>query len=47
MQPPDKGGKEVYIFGPGHMIKMVVMPIHVYGKNKKKNSSPEPLGGLP
>ena len=28
--------------GPGHMTKMVAMPI--YGKNLKKYSSPEPKG---
>ena len=44
MQPSSKGGKKVYIFGPGHMTKMAIMP--VYGKNLKK-SSPEPLGQLP
>ena len=42
MQPLDRGGKKVYIFRPGHMTKMVAMPI--YGKNLKKSSSPEPLG---
>ena len=41
MQPPGKGRKKVYIFGPGHMTKMATMPI--YGKNLKKSSSPEPL----
>ena len=45
MQPTGKGGKKVYIFGPGHMTKMASMPI--YGKNLKKSSSPEPLGRLP
>ena len=30
MQLPGKGGKKVYIFGPGHMIKMAALPI--YGK---------------
>ena len=35
MQPSSKGGKKVYIFGPGHMTKMAALP--VYGKNLKKN----------
>ena len=34
-QPSDRGGKKVYIFGPGHMTKMAAMPI--YNKNLKKN----------
>ena len=42
MQPPGKGEKKVYIFGPGHLIS--IMPI--CSKNMKK-SSPEPLGWLP
>ena len=33
------------IFRPGHISKMVTMPID--GKNLKKSSSPEPLGRLP
>ena len=33
MQPPGKGGKNVYIFGQGHMTKMAAMP--VYGKYLK------------
>ena len=41
MQPPGKGGKKVYIFGPGHMTNMVAMPI--YGKNFRISSSPEHL----
>ena len=45
MQPLDRGGKNVYIFRPGHMTKMAATPI--YGKNLKKSSSPEPLGRLP
>ena len=28
MQSSDKAGKTVYIFGPGHMTKMVAMPIY-------------------
>ena len=40
VEPPWEGGTKVYIFGPGHMTKMVAMPI--YGKNLKKSSSPEP-----
>ena len=31
MQPPGKGGKKVYIFGPGYMTKMATIPIN--GKN--------------
>ena len=34
MQPSGKGRTEVYIFHPGHMTKMAVMPI--CGKNLKK-----------
>ena len=45
MQPLDRDGKKVYIFRPGHLTKMAAMPI--YGKNLKKSSSPELLGGLP
>ena len=26
-QPPGKGGKKVYIFGPDHMTNMATMPI--------------------
>ena len=37
--------ENLYIFGPGHMIKMAVMPI--YDKNLKKSSSQEPLGQFP
>ena len=36
MQPADKGGKKVYIFGPGHMTKVGTVPIH--SKNFKKTS---------
>ena len=39
-EPPWEGATKVYIIGPGHMTKMAAMPI--YGKNLKKNSSPEP-----
>ena len=39
LEPPWEGGTKVYINGPGHMTKMVAMPI--YGKNLKKSSSPE------
>ena len=38
MQSLDRGGKESYIFRPGHMTKMDAMPI--YGKNLKKCSTP-------
>ena len=40
MQPPDRGGKKVCIFRPGHMAKMIAMPIYL----KNFSSSPEPLG---
>ena len=40
MEPPWDGGTEVCSKGPGHMTKMAAMPI--YGKNRKKSSSPEP-----
>ena len=40
MEPPWKGGTNVYINGPGHITKMAAMSI--YGKNLKKSSSPEP-----
>ena len=36
MEPPWDGGMEVCSNGPGHMTKMVAMPI--YGKNLKKSS---------
>ena len=47
MQPPGKGGKEIYIhiFCPGHMTKMAAMT--VCGKKLKKSSFPEPLGRSP
>ena len=34
LQPPGKGGKKVYTFGPSHMIKLAAIP--TYGKNLKK-----------
>ena len=40
MEPPDKGEKKVYIFGPGYMTQMAA--ITIYGKNLEK-SSPEIL----
>ena len=40
VKPPLEGGTDVNINGPGHMTKMVAM--HIYGKNLKKSSSPEP-----
>ena len=40
MEPPWDGGRKVCSKGPGHMTKMAAMPI--YGKNRKKSSSPEP-----
>ena len=40
VEPPWEGGTKVCVNGPGHMTKMVAMPI--YGKNFKKSSSPEP-----
>ena len=27
----------IMVIGPGHMTKIAAMPIHVYGKNLKKN----------
>ena len=42
VEPPWEGGTKVYINGPGHKTKMAAMPIHVYGKNLKKSSCPEP-----
>ena len=33
MQPPGKGGKKIYIFGPGNMTQMATMPI--FAKNLK------------
>ena len=44
-QTSSKGGKKVYIFGSGHMIKMAAMSI--YGKNLKKSSFQELLGRFP
>ena len=40
VEPPWNRGPKVYINGPGHMTKMAAM--HIYGKNLKKSSSPEP-----
>ena len=37
---PEEVGKKVYIYGTGHMTKMVAMPI--YGRTFKKSSSLEP-----
>ena len=45
VEPPWEGGTKVCINGPGHMTKMVAMPI--YGKNLKKSSPPEPAGRFP
>ena len=45
MRPSSKGGKKVYVFGPGHVTKIATMPI--YGKNLKKPSSQEPRDRLP
>ena len=45
VKPPREGGTKVCINDPGHMTKMAAMPI--YGKNLKKNSSPEPAGRFP
>ena len=36
------GGTKVCSNGPGHMTNIVTMPTHVYGKNLKKASPPEP-----
>ena len=44
MQPPCKGGKKVYIFGPGHLTKMAV--ITIYDKTKTI-SSPELVSTCP
>ena len=30
LQPSSQGRKKVYIFCPGHMIKMTGMPIYIY-----------------
>ena len=38
MEPPWDGGTKVCSNDPGHMTKMAAMPI--YGKNRKKTSSP-------
>ena len=42
VEPPGDGGTKVCSNGPGHMTKLAAMPI--YGKKKKKSSSPEPKG---
>ena len=42
VKPPWDGGTKVCSNDPGHMTKMVTMPI--YGKNIKKSCSPEPKG---
>ena len=39
---PWDGGTKICSNGPGHMTRMVTMPI--YGKNIKKSSSLEPKG---
>ena len=33
-QHSSKGGKKIYIFGPGHMTKMAAM--RIYGKNHEQ-----------
>ena len=40
VEPPWKGGTNVYINGPGHMTKMAAM--RIYGKNFKKSFPPQP-----
>ena len=45
VEPPWDGGTKVYSNGPGHMTKIAAM--HIYGKNLKKFSSPEPKGRWP
>ena len=42
MQSSGKQGKNVYIFGAGHMTKMTAMPI--YERNFKQSSFSEPVG---
>ena len=40
VEPPwEEGGRKVYINAPGHMTKMVTMPI--YGENLQKSSPTE------
>ena len=39
VEPPWKGGKKVYINGPGHMTMLATTPI--YGKNLQKFSPTE------
>ena len=41
VEPPWEGKTKFYINGLGHMTKMAAM--HIYGKNLKKSSSPEPV----
>ena len=41
VEPPWEGGTKFYINGSGYMTKMAAM--HIYGKNLKKSSSPEPV----
>ena len=41
VEPPWEGITKFYINGSGHMTKMAAM--HIYGKNLKKSSSPEPV----
>ena len=45
MQPPSKEGKNVYIFGLGHITMVAASP--VYSKNIEKSFSLKPLGRLP
>ena len=40
MEPPWDRGTKVCSNGPGHMTKVVAIPI--YDKNVKKSSSPQP-----
>ena len=46
MEPPwDRGMKDYYTNGPGHMT--IVTAMAIYGKNLKKSSSLEPKGRRP